>query len=62
MPGELTKTQKHNNIITNEGYDVDEDLMAENVDIEFAGDVADEFHEHVLVRHLQQFAFRLAQT
>ena len=36
--------------------------MAEDVDVEFAGDVSDQLHEHVLVRHLQQFDFRLAHA
>jgi len=47
---------------THECDDVDEDLVAENVDVQLAGDVADELHEHVLVRHLQQFVFRLADA
>jgi len=34
--------------------------VAEDVDIEFGGDVSNQFHEHVLVRHLHQFHFRLA--
>jgi len=48
--------------MTHEGNNVDEDLVAEDVDVKFAGDVTDQFHEHVLVRHLQQFILRLANT
>jgi len=48
--------------ITYEGDDVDEYLVTQYVDVQFAGNVTDQFHEHVLVRHLQQLVLRLAFT
>jgi len=39
-------------ISTHQGDDVDQDLVAENVDVKFTGDVSDQLHEHVLVSHV----------
>lgn len=41
--------------------DVDEDLVAKDVDVQLVGDVADQLHEHVLLVHLQQLVLRLAR-
>jgi len=57
----LRRTAAHDGIEhTHECDDVDENLVTENVNVQFAGDVTYQLHEHVFVRHLEQFVLRLA--
>ena len=40
---------------TYQDADIHEDLVTKNVDVEFVGNIPDEFHKHVLLGHFQQF-------